>query len=50
MLHTPFRNIALGVIWRDGYDGSEIGVVLNLDLTKLLKSYDNDDLMSFLNR
>ena len=50
MLHTPIKNAALGVIWRDGDDGSEIGVVLNLDLTKLLKSYGNDDLMSFLNR
>ena len=50
LLHTPIKNAALGVIWRGGDDGSRIGVVLNLDLGKLLKSYGNDDLMSFLNR
>ena len=50
LLHTPVRNVAFGVIWRDGEDGSKMGVVLNLGTAKLLKSYRNDDLMSFLNR
>ena len=50
LLHTPIKNAALGVIWRDGENGGEIGVVLNMDLVKLLKNYGNDDLMSFLNR
>lgn len=50
LLHTPMKNAALGVIWRDGDGGGGIGVVLNLNLAKLLKSYGNDDLTSFLNR
>jgi hypothetical protein len=50
LVHTPIRNTALGVVWRDGDDGSEIGVVLNLDLAKLLTQYNNADLRSFLKR
>lgn len=49
LVHTPIRNTALGVVWRDGNEGSEIGFVLNLDLAKLLMQYNNDDLKSFLN-
>ncbi|MDX2418096.1 MAG: hypothetical protein QNK19_11610 [Xanthomonadales bacterium] len=50
LVQTPIRNMAFGVVWRDGNEGSEIAFVLNLDLAKLLKQYDNDDLQSFLNR
>ena len=46
LVHTPIRNTAIGVVWRDG----EAGVVLNLDLAKLLQNYGNGDLLSFLQR
>ena len=50
MLHTPIKHTALGVVWRDGNDGSEVGVLLNLNLAQLLQKYNNGDLMSFLKR
>jgi hypothetical protein len=49
LIHTPIAYTSIGVTWRDGDDGTEVGVVLNLNVAKLLEKYDNNDLKDFLN-
>ena len=48
LLHTPFKNMAIGAVYRDGDAGSETGIVLNFDLSKFLEQYKNVDLNEFL--
>jgi len=50
VLHTPVRNTSVGVIWRDGDQGDEMGVFLNFDLAKLITQYNDFDLSTFLTR
>jgi hypothetical protein len=50
LLHTPIRNMAVGVVYRDGAAGGETGLVLNFDLSKLVMQYKNADLGDFLSR
>lgn len=48
MLHTPLPHASLGVVWRDGDAGRETGIILSVDLAKLLQQYRNGDLLAFL--
>jgi len=48
LMHTPFKNMAIGAVYRDGDAGSETGIVLNFDLSKFLEQYKNVDLNEFL--
>ena len=48
LVHTPMRNTAIGVVWRDGDGGSEIGITLNLDLAKLLQTHGSDAVQRFI--
>jgi len=50
LIHTPIKYTAFGVIWRDGDDGGETGLIINLNLSSLLEKYDNSDLLEFFNR
>jgi hypothetical protein len=50
VLHTPIKHASLGVVWRDGNDGSETGFFMNVDLAKLIMEYDDRDLMDFLSK
>lgn len=48
MVHTPIPHASLGVVWRDGDAGSETGILLSVDLAKMIQQYGNGDLFSFL--
>lgn len=48
LLHTPLRHTAVGVVWRDGDDGAEIGITLNLDLAKLVQDHGSDAVRRFI--
>ncbi len=50
LVHTPIQNTALGVIWRDGDSGDEVGVVLNIDLARLLQQHGQSRLLRFLQK
>lgn len=50
VLHTPVRNTSIGVIWRDGDQGDEMGIFINIDLAKLINQYNDIDLATFLAR
>lgn len=39
VIHSPIRNISMGIIRRGGINGSQIGVFTNIDLTKLFTQY-----------
>ena len=47
-LRTPIQNFSIGVIWRNGEDGSDTGVFLNIDITKLVMNYNDQDLLDFM--
>ena len=40
VIHSPIRNISMGIIRRGGINGSQIGVFTNVDLTKLFTQYN----------
>lgn len=48
LLHTPLKNISFGAVWRDGDDGSEVGIVANFNIAALIQQYEELDLKSFL--
>ena len=48
LVHTPIRNIAFGATYRDGDAGREIGIVMNIKLSKFLQQFENIDLSDFL--
>jgi hypothetical protein len=48
VLRTPIQNTSIGVVWRDGDDGSKTGVFINVDLAKLIMQYKDKDLADFL--
>lgn len=49
-LHTPFKNSSVGLIWRDGDDGSETSIFMNVDLAKLIMKYKDANVKKFLTK
>jgi hypothetical protein len=50
MVHTPLKNISIGAVSRDGDAGKQTGIVISVDLAKLLQQYENADIGDFLSK
>jgi hypothetical protein len=48
LLKTPFKNAAVGVVWRNGDRGHQINVAINVDVSKLIQQYKQVDLTKFI--
>jgi hypothetical protein len=48
VLHTPFRNVSIGAVWRDGDDGDSINLIFNVNLAALIQQYKNVDVKDFI--
>lgn len=48
LLKTPFKNTAVGVVWRNGDRGHQINVAINIDVSKLIQQYKSTDINQFI--
>lgn len=48
LLHTPVKGASIGAVWRDGDDGSEVGITMNINVIQLFVAYHQGDLLKFL--
>jgi|GEM_PF-2451176 len=48
MFHTPYRNMSMGAVWRDGDSGESVNFIFNLDPSSWINHYRNFDLMEFI--
>jgi|KBSSwiStaDraftv2_1062776.scaffolds.fasta_scaffold15232_6 hypothetical protein len=48
MFHLPWRNVAVGAMWRDSDAGDSINIVFNADVAALIEQYKNADVEDFL--